>query len=212
MTPQDAIIARQYDRWAGVYDVLWRRYVNQTVPIARRAADVRSGERVLDLACGTGVLSRAIVENTPDVEVVGIDLSSSMIVQAQNKNDGGEDVQFQRGNAHDLPLQDNAFDVVVCASSFHYFTQPRRVLEEIGRVLQPEGRFVVLDWCRDFLICRLMDGLLRWMDPAYHGCYTLDELLALIDRAGLESTRRFRYRFDLVWGMMVVRAVPTASK
>jgi len=207
---QDTAVPDQYDTWARVYDWLWRRYLNQTLPVAQRAAAVAPGERVLDLACGTGELLARIAPDVPGAALTGIDLSPEMVEQARRKLADTPDVQVQRADAHRLPFADAAFDVVVCANTFHYFTHPETVLAEARRVLVPDGRLVVLDWCRDYWTCRLMDAVLSVLDPAYQTCYTLAELSVLLGEAGFEARHSFRYRFDLVWGMMVVTAMPTS--
>jgi len=208
---QDRAVAAQYDRWARVYDLFWRRYVNQTIPVLQRSASVRSGERVLDLACGTGAFERRAVDAVPDAEFVGIDISPAMVERARDKLEGESGVRFEQADAHDLPFEEDSFDAVVCANTFHYFSHPRQVLTEARRVLRPDGRLVLLDWCRDFWTCRAMDAVLRRIDPAYDTCYTLDELTSLIGQAGLRPQYTFRYRFDLVWGMMVATAIPSAT-
>ncbi|MFB6230615.1 MAG: class I SAM-dependent methyltransferase [Salinibacter sp.] len=205
---QEVSVAKQYDAWAHVYDRFWRRYVNQTVPVAQRAAAVEPGERVVDLACGTGELERRLAAAVPDIDVVGVDLAPSMIERARGKLAGTAGVRFERADVHDLPFQDDAFDVAICANTFHYFTAPDVMLREAARVLGPDGRFIVLDWCRDFWTCRVMDGVLRHIDPAYQHCYTLDEMAAFLENAPFDLRYHFRYRFDLIWGMMVVEAVP----
>lgn len=209
---QDPIVPRQYDAWARVYDVLWRRYMNKTLPVLQDAAQIQPGERVFDLACGTGELERRIVEATPDVELVGVDLAPAMVDRARSKIGHLPHVSFLKADAHDLhPFADASFDVVVSANTFHYFTHPERVLMEAARVLRPGGRLVVLDWCRDYWACQLMDAVLPWVDPAYQHCYTVDEMHALVEAAPLTYRNAFRYRFDLVWGMMVIEATRTAT-
>ena len=208
---QDPSVPDQYDAWAQVYDVLWARYMDQTLPVAQRAATVEPGERVLDLACGTGDLLRRLAQETPDAKLRGIDLSSKMVTRARRKLTEVSSAAVDQADAHDLPFGDNAFDVLVCANTFHYFTHPARVVQEARRVLRPTGRLVLLDWCRDFWTCRVMDAVLQYIDPAYEGCYTLDELTALLEHASLAVPKAFRYRFDLVWGMMVVTAVPSPN-
>jgi len=204
---QDSTVAAQYDAWARVYDWVWARYVNQTLPVLRRAADVTAGERVLDLACGTGELERRVLEATPEAQIVGVDLAPTMIERARHKLGGTASVRFEQADVHDLPFADASFDVVTCANTFHYFSRPSVVLREAARVLRPEGRLVLLDWCRDFWTCRAMDALLRWTDPAYRTCYTLGELKTLLGAMSLRPRYGFRYRFDGIWGMMVVEAV-----
>lgn len=208
---QEEAVAKQYDRWARVYDVLWRRYENKTLPVVLHTASIRSGERVLDLACGTGELERRLVEAVPGATVVGVDISPAMIDRARSKLDGTPGVRFEWADVHRLPFEEDAFDVAICANSFHYFTHPEQVLEEAARVVRPGGRLVVLDWCRDYWTCRLMDTMLQWLDPAHHTCYTLGELIARLEAASFEVQNSFRYRFDFVWGMMGVEAVLSES-
>jgi ubiquinone/menaquinone biosynthesis C-methylase UbiE len=169
---------------------------------------VAPGERVLDLACGTGTFERRVLADVPDATLVGVDLAPSMVERARAKLDGQPGVRFEQADVHALPFGDDAFDVAVCANTFHYFTHPEKVLAEARRTLRPGGRLVVLDWCRDFWTCRVMDAVLSLIDPAYQHCYTLDEMQALLDAAGFSPQHPLCYRFDLIWGMMVVDAVP----
>ncbi len=211
MTRQDQTVAAQYDVWARVYDVLWRRYTENTLPVLQGAAAIRSNERVLDLACGTGELARRLDGSVSDLRLVGVDLSASMIDRARQKLGGRPGVRFVQADAHDLPFGRSTFDVVLCANTFHYFSHPGTVLSEARRALRPGGRLVLLDWCRDYWTCRVMDAVLRRVDPAHHACYTLDELRRHLRRAGFKVRNDLRYRFDLIWGMMVVEAVRPAS-
>ncbi len=208
---QDTTVSDQYDAWARMYDVLWRRYVNQTLPVARRALAVAPGEAVLDLACGTGELLRRIATETPTAELTGVDLAPGMVHRARQKLADVPGARIESADAHDLPVPDDAFDAVVCANTFHYFTGPDVVLREVARVLRPNGRFIVLDWCRDFWTCRVMDAVLRRVDPAHGTCYTLQELRDLLEATPLHPRYDFRYRFDGIWGMMVVEAVRRAQ-
>jgi len=206
---QDRTVIDQYEGWARIYDVLWRRYMEKTLPVVQEAADVGAGERVLDLACGTGELERRVARDHPDAEIVGVDLAGSMIDRARRKVGDRPNVRFEAADVHDLPFPSDSFDALVCANTFHYFTRPDIVLREAARVLRPGGRIVVLDWCRDFWTCRVMDTILHRIDPAYPGCYTEEEMIDLHRAAGLEPRRSCTYRFDLVWGMMVVEARTT---
>ena len=210
-THQDSSVVEQYDAWAHVYDWFWARYVNQTIPVLQRAAAVQPGERVLDLACGTGEFERRVLEATPEAELVGIDLAPSMVERAQAKLAGTPGVRFEQADVHDLPSPDEAFEAVVCANTFHYFSHPEQVLREARRVLRPGGRLVLLDWCRDFWTCRVMDAVLQRIDPAYQTCYTLAEMRQLLGSTSLRHRYDFRYRFDVVWGMMVVEAIRRPS-
>lgn len=203
---QDSSVTTQYEAWASIYDLLWRRYVNKTLPVLKRALDLVPGERMLDLGCGTGELERLILTDTADVQLIGVDIAPSMIERARGKLAHEEGVRFEQADAHDLPFEDASFDVIACGNTFHYVSHPEVVAQEAARVLRPGGRLVLLDWCRDFWTCRVMDAVLRRLDPAYHTCYTLDELADFLAPTAFSLHEAFRYRFDLVWGMMVVEA------
>lgn len=211
-TRQDPAVPEQYEAWAQVYDWVWARYLNQTLPVLQRSANVQSGEQVLDLACGTGELVRRVHGAVPGAEIVGVDLAPAMVERARSKLGERSGLRFEQGDVHALPFGDEAFDAVVCANTFHYFTQPEQVLAEARRVLRPGGRLVLLDWCRDFWTCRVMDAVLSRIDPAYQTCYTLGELESLVEATSLRHRYDFRYRFDGVWGMMVVEAVRPHSE
>jgi ubiquinone/menaquinone biosynthesis C-methylase UbiE len=199
-------VARQYDRWASVYDRLWRHYVDQTVPVVRGAAALQPGERVLDVGCGTGAFEERVVAAGGAHELVGIDLSPNMLRHARAKLADHSHVTFRQADVHMLPFEDGAFDVVVSASTFHYVDDPERALAEITRVLRPGGRMVILDWCQDFWMCRVMDAVLSVADPAYHRCFTLDEMRAFVDQASLVWTNGERLRVGWIWGMMIIEA------
>jgi ubiquinone/menaquinone biosynthesis C-methylase UbiE len=209
---QDASVIAQYEGWARVYDLVWHRYMQKTLPVLQRAAGIAPGERVLDLACGTGELERRVADATPGAEVVGVDLADGMVGRARQKLRGAPNVRFATADVHHLPFDNRTFDAVVCANTFHYFTRPHVVLQEAGRVLRPGGRLVILDWCRDLWTCRIMDAVLHRVDPAYAGCYTVGEMAAMLQAASFTVHRRFRYRFDLIWGMMVFDARPSPTE
>ncbi|SMF97456.1 Methyltransferase domain-containing protein [Methylomagnum ishizawai] len=96
--------------------------------------DPRPGERILDLGCGDGALSRKLVDR--GCEVVGVDASAAMIAAAQAL---GLDAQVVDG--HSLPFE-NEFDAVFSNAALHWMTAPERVVSGVWRALKPGGRFV----------------------------------------------------------------------
>src|SRR5437870_5076412 len=84
-------------------------------------------------------------------------------------------VAWVQADACRLPLADGAFEGVVCVNSFHYFRQPATALQEMRRALQPGGWLVLVDWCDDYLMCKLCSRWLRWTDPAFYRIYTVQE-------------------------------------
>jgi len=196
-------VKEQYDRLAVSYDQRWRTYLSGTLPFLKGWMNLSGDEEVLDVACGTGELERLLVTDFPALRVTGVDLSGNMLGVARDKLAAYESVDFRQGRAEELPFLAESFDMVVTANSFHYFDDPLVSLNEMGRVLRPGGRAMVLDWCRDFLVCRICDTMLKVLDPTYKQCYSQQELAEMMSSAELGVIAEHRFRPRIVWGMMV---------
>jgi SAM-dependent methyltransferase len=110
-----------------------------------RRADIRSGERVLDVACGTGVVARlAAAQVGPTGAVTGVDVAPDMIDVARAAPvPDGPPVDWHVGDATSLPLPDAAYDVVLCQMGLMFMEDRAAALTEMRRVLAPGGRLVV---------------------------------------------------------------------
>jgi demethylmenaquinone methyltransferase/2-methoxy-6-polyprenyl-1,4-benzoquinol methylase len=145
-----------FDRIAGVYDLL------NTVMTAglhhrwrRRAADLAAlagGERVLDVATGTGDLAFELAGRvTPGGTVVGADFSERMLTIAREKAASLGDparsalVRFEQANALSLPYADSAFDAATVGFGARNFADLERGCKEMARVVKPGGRVVILE-------------------------------------------------------------------
>ncbi|MEL6159291.1 MAG: methyltransferase domain-containing protein [Cyanobacteria bacterium J06554_11] len=202
MNITESAVQKQYDNLAKNYDWRWRRYLTDTLSFLVDWANVSSTAVVLDVGCGTGELARLLLEQNPHQTIVGIDISELMLVQARQKLRNFEQVTFEQASASALPISDNTFEVVVSANAFHYFPEPEKALAEMRRVLKPGGEIVILDWCKDFLVCQICDLLLQRLDPAHQQCYTEAELHGLLKTAGFRIAQARRIRFGLIWGLM----------
>ena len=101
-------------------------------------ADVEPGDRVLDVACGTGVVTRAALERVgAEGSVRGLDINPAMLAVARSKSPG---VDFVRGSALTLPFDDDAFDVVLCQLGLQFFPNRAAALAQMRRVLTGGGR------------------------------------------------------------------------
>lgn len=111
-----------------------------------RVAKIRSGERVLDLATGTGIT--AIAARERGAQVTGVDLTPELIGVARNKarDAGFSDIHFQEGDAEALPFADASFDVVVSTCGHMFAPDQPKVAAELARVTRPGGRVVFLAW------------------------------------------------------------------
>ena len=197
-----------YDSQANSYDRRWRRYIAHTLTFLKVSVACCPSDRILDVGCGTGEFERLILSEHPEQPMVGVDISEKMLSAARQKNSTHSSATFLRANASALPFPDNSFDLVVSASAFHYFDQPMASLREMRRVLAPGGSVVILDWCKDYLICRLFDFVLKRIEPGYQACYTQRELSCFLESAALQVRSGSRRRVDPIWGLMIATAVP----
>lgn len=114
------------------------------VPFARpvvAAAGLHPGDRVLDVACGTGVAARLAAERVgPTGRVAGVDPTPPMLEAARATS---PDVDWHQGVAEDLPFEDGSFDAIVCSLGFQFFSDQVRALGEMRRVLVPGGRVAI---------------------------------------------------------------------
>ena len=111
-------------------------------------AELRQGERVLDVACGTGVVARLAAEDVGTTgEVTGLDLNPSMLLVARSRPaPPGTPVTWVEGSALAMPLPNALFDVVLCQQGLQFFPDQRAGLREMKRVLVPGGRVLLSVW------------------------------------------------------------------
>jgi len=150
----DAKLQRRIQRYgwdlaARDYEALW---LNPLAPAQARllqCAALSAGERVLDVASGTGLVAFAAAEHVGHGgRVLGVDLSGEMVAQARSHADAAvhANVAFERMDAEALVLPDASFDAVLCALGLMYVPEPERALHEMRRVLKPGGRAALAVW------------------------------------------------------------------
>jgi demethylmenaquinone methyltransferase / 2-methoxy-6-polyprenyl-1,4-benzoquinol methylase len=149
-TLPDTQVRAMFDRIAGFYDLMnsvmtagmhhrWR---------ARAAdlADVRPGDRVLDVATGTGDLALELAKRVlPGGEVVGSDFSDEMLARARTKAAGRPELRFEHGDALALPYADGEFQAATVGFGARNFADLERGIAEMARVVKPGGKVVVLE-------------------------------------------------------------------
>jgi ubiquinone/menaquinone biosynthesis C-methylase UbiE len=108
------------------------------------AAQIRGGERVLDVACGTGILARAVSDRVgPSGTVVGLDINPEMLAVAEMRAPG---ITWRNGAAEALPFESESFDAVVSQFGLMFFTDGKAAIHEMARVLRPGGRLAIAVW------------------------------------------------------------------
>lgn len=107
------------------------------------------GNLVLDLACGTGVVTKEIANNVgPNGRIIALDINTAMLDIAKSKCKQWENqITFIEGSCESLEIADNSLDVVVCQQGFQFFPNKQVATLEIYRVLKPGGRVIISTWC-----------------------------------------------------------------
>ncbi|OZH54533.1 methyltransferase type 11 [Hydrocoleum sp. CS-953] len=202
-------IQKQYDRLADIYDLRWRNYIINTLTFLNNWEQIEPQASILDVACGTGEFERLLLNKNPTQKIIGVDISEKMLDLARKKYQAYSNVEFQKASVHSLPFESHSFDVVVCANSFHFFDKPQVALREMKRVLKPDGKVIILDWNKDYFVCRICDWFLQIFDPIHQQFYTQAELHQLLVSTKFKLDGSTKFRLGVIWGMMVVRAIPT---
>ncbi len=166
--------------------------------VAKQVLEKIQAGRVLDIGTGPGRLPVLIANESPLLQVTGLDLSADMVKIAtqEARRRGLKNVTFRQGSASELPFPDTEFDLVISTLSFHHWKQPEKALDEIYRVLREGGEAWIYD------IPRKMDrtawhyltrsyGLLR--RPGCSGCTRSRSLFTPWRRSsGWPTESRFR--------------------
>jgi len=148
------------------------------------------GGRILDVGCGFGATATVLAQALPRSEVVGIDLSEPLLdlaMQAAQAAGQGGRVAFERADVHKIPYDDDSFDAVINLQMLHIVEDPVAMLNEMERVLAPEGVLFMADIRRSWV------GL---FDQVFKSGLTVEEAGALVYRSKM---RAGVFSSDLLW-------------
>lgn len=179
-------IVDQFTRQAAAFARMPAHSDAQAMRLLLDAAQIGPSDRVLDVACGPGLVACAAARRA--AHVTGIDLTPAMIEQAVRlqREQGLTNMSWQVGDVTALPFRGGAFSVVLSRYAFHHLTGPATVLRGMARVCAPGGRVVVADvFAADAVQGAAYDRVEKLRDPSHVRALPLDEFQALFERAGL---------------------------
>jgi len=137
-----------WDRAVESYEDAWKAQLEPAQTRMLELADLASGERVLDIACGTGLVTLRAARAVGPGEVIGTDISKKMVHVAQEMSGDLPNVSYKRGEAERIEFEDASFDVLLCGLGLMYVPSPADAFTEFLRVLRPGGRTSVAVWGR----------------------------------------------------------------
>jgi ubiquinone/menaquinone biosynthesis C-methylase UbiE len=159
-------------------------------------ADLRSGQRVLDVACGTGVVTKLAAERVGGTgAVAGLDVNPGMLAVARSQAPPNFPIDWHQANADSMQLPDETFDVVLCQMGLQFVSNKLAALREMRRVLKPGGRVLVnVPGPKPAMFAVLTDASARYLGPkaASFGAlvfsmHDVDELTELMRSAGFRE-------------------------
>lgn len=166
-------------------------------------ADIRRGFKVLDVGCGTGYTTEAILKRLHHGEVIGIDLTPQQLKKSVEKLKF-ENLFLVRGDAENLPFKGETFDVTVSIGAIEYFPNPKNALQEMMRVVKPYGKVAIggpeFRWFKKLLLDRILYTPSR------------EKLTKLCNDAGLTNIRSSLFGVDTYFGTNNYAVLVTAVK
>lgn len=188
------------------YETGWQR---QLWPAQEQLLDktgIQPGEEILDISCGTGLVTFPMAHSTgSEGSVTGIDLSEGMIEKAKDLTEERalENITFKHMDAEELDLEDHSFDVAVNSLGLMYYPDPDKALREMYRVLKPGGRASALVWGRrkecgwaeifPIVDCRVKTDVC----PLFFQLGTGENLAATFRQAGFSAITTDRFTIPL---------------
>lgn len=197
------IPALKYNWLTSLYDPLISRFESTFKLQLVEQAKIASGHRVLDLGCGTATLTLLIKKTQLDAEVVGLDGDPNILEIARAKAaKAGLLITLDQGMSFDLPYPDNSFDRILSSLVFHHLTRENKIrtLEEVFRVLTPNGELHVADWGKAqnalmraaFLPVQMLDSFITTADNVKG---LLPELLGTVGLEDVQQTAQYSTLF-----------------
>jgi SAM-dependent methyltransferase len=160
----------QFESFKAAQKQVWVRFAALeaiTTPCAARLvkrAGVRSGQRVLDVACGTGVVS--VTAARLGARVTGLDLTPELLERArENARIAGVEIDWHEGDVEKLPFGDAAFDVVLSEFGHIFAPRPEVAIAEMLRVLKPAGTIAFSTWPPELFVGRMFALTASYLPP-----------------------------------------------
>jgi SAM-dependent methyltransferase len=162
MDPFESFKAAQKLGWAHFAPL--ETYTTPTAAQLVKHARVRAGQRVLDVACGTGVV--AVTAARHGARVTGLDLTPALLERArENSRTAAVEIDWHEGDAENLPFEDGAFDVVLSQFGHIFAPRPDVAVAEMLRVLKPGGTIAFATWPPELFIGRMFTLTARYAPP-----------------------------------------------
>lgn len=142
-------------------------------------------QKILDVGCGTGEILKSIKERYSFVQLYGLDISEEMLKQANDKLKGTATLIL--GDAENITLKTNSFDLLLCTDSFHHYPNPQQAISEFYRVLK-HGKFLLIaDYWKPFPIRQIMNLFISYSNEGDVKIYSKKEIIEFLKQGGFQE-------------------------
>lgn len=142
-------------------------------------------QKILDVGCGTGEILKSIKERYSFVQLYGLDISEEMLKQANDKLKGTATLIL--GDAENITLETNSFDLLLCTDSFHHYPNPQQSISEFYRVLK-HGKFLLIaDYWKPFPIRQIMNLFISYSNERDVKIYSKKEIIEFLKQGGFQE-------------------------
>lgn len=210
------------------YNVRWRTFTERSLTMVLTMIDETTlhavleqqgrPARVLDVACGTGILLQTIIKRVPEGEVYGVDASGDMLAQAAKGLEHYPLVYLQQAVVRPderagLPYAPETFDLITCTNALHDMLEPLAVLRGLEQLLAPGGQLILEDYARREppFPWAVVEWLARWIEGGQGHASTLTEAQGLCTQAGLHVDAAKAFNVNWLWHNWVLRSWKRSS-
>lgn len=142
-------------------------------------------QKILDVGCGTGEILKSITERYSFAQLYGLDISEEMLKQANDKLKGTATLIL--GDAENITLETNSFDLLLCTDSFHHYPNPQQAISEFYRVLK-HGKFLLIaDYWKPFPIRQIMNLFISHSNEGDVKIYSKKEIIEFLKQGGFQE-------------------------
>ncbi|MGB9200669.1 class I SAM-dependent methyltransferase [Methanobacterium sp.] len=176
--------------------------LDQYKDFAKKVAEnVTEGSDILEVAPGPGYLSIELMK-MGNYHVTGLDISKTFVeIASKNAKEEGIKVNFIEGDASNMPFDNKTFDFIVCTAAFKNFTKPIMAINEMYRVLKPNGKALIIDLRRDASKDAINDNIkdmdMNWINSLFtkltfrtfllRNAYTISEIKNLVSKTNFQE-------------------------
>tara|TARA_B100000586_G_scaffold167413_1_gene122065 strand:+ start:1367 stop:1966 length:600 start_codon:yes stop_codon:yes gene_type:complete len=191
-----------YTKRAENYDKRWQHYCLPSFSKPLQILDLNGDSTLLDVGCGTGIFLEILEKKFPYTKFSGLDPNQAMLAKASEKLSSKVDLKI--GNAESLPHDSQSFDWVVLSNCFGHINDQETALFEAHRVLRKNGKIIITDWTRDFLVMRIVNLYTQLFDDADYKSLKSSETTAMLEKLDFKCLSVESYKINWFWGLYTI--------